>query len=345
MLRTHDTGSLSGAATDRKTWKAPFALDAKRTVTSPSAVNDSKTLLGFVNPYWNFLGISQHSLALGRGVSLAHIADVLPDHVRMHIDLSESWLASRAVYALVLDWSADRIAASDDDQFSPGPNNAERRALRMLERTTEAVWITKRSTFSFDFIVDFSRDGPPASSISWGRVPSLVSLPSYANEILGSADLEQASEVNDAIAQVLPRTALNIALDALWHALTETNPFLRYLLLWVALEALFGPESSQELSYRLALRLTRFGEHQGEKLQSRFSEIRMAYDLRSKIVHGRTKGALGKDDSDRWVLFCEGLLQSALRRILTDPNLRAVFCSAKEREGYLDAIALGCAFL
>lgn len=56
---------------------------------------------------------------------------------------------------------------------------------------------------------------------------------------------------------------------------------------WVALEALFLPDATQELSYRVALRVARYvGETPRERKQL-LRETRDSYTARSKVLHGR----------------------------------------------------------
>lgn len=56
--------------------------------------------------------------------------------------------------------------------------------------------------------------------------------------------------------------------------------------LWVAFEALFVPDSTQELSYRASLRIARLAGKTTKERQDAFAVARASYGARSKVVHG-----------------------------------------------------------
>ena len=57
---------------------------------------------------------------------------------------------------------------------------------------------------------------------------------------------------------------------------------------WVALEAMFVPESTQEVSYRASLRIAAFIAESSDDRQLAYKLLRDSYNVRSKIVHGGT---------------------------------------------------------
>ena len=56
---------------------------------------------------------------------------------------------------------------------------------------------------------------------------------------------------------------------------------------WIALEALFVPESTQEVRYQASLRVAAFIGSTTEERVRVYKDLRNSYDLRSAIVHGR----------------------------------------------------------
>lgn len=85
---------------------------------------------------------------------------------------------------------------------------------------------------------------------------------------------------------------------------------------WVALEALFLPDSRQELRYRASLRIARFlGVDSDERIRL-FRGAKDSYDLRSAIVHGAD---LPDNETRDIASTTEHLLRRALRRWV-DPS-------------------------
>lgn len=113
------------------------------------------------------------------------------------------------------------------------------------------------------------------------------------------------------------------ALSMLGHALREREWKVRYLLMWVGLEALFGPDSPSEVSHRIALRMAYL---LGGDAQGRWATYRTAkkcYSWRSKIAHGLRMGDYREEEARAAFDGTENLLRQALLMMLLDGTLRA----------------------
>src|SRR5262249_22094734 len=73
----------------------------------------------------------------------------------------------------------------------------------------------------------------------------------------------------------------------------------------ICLEALLGDESPQELTYKLRLRAALLLGRTVDERQTIREDVRRFYDLRSKVVHGRVRGA--KDASRDGHIALRGL--------------------------------------
>jgi len=91
--------------------------------------------------------------------------------------------------------------------------------------------------------------------------------------------------------------------------LTEEDKLIDY---WIALESLFVPETTQELSYRTALRIAAFLGSNGSERQRIYKEMKDSYRLRSEIVHGSIK----KEKKKLTASELTGVTRSYLRRAL-----------------------------
>jgi hypothetical protein len=125
------------------------------------------------------------------------------------------------------------------------------------------------------------------------------------------------------------------AIRAFWQGLTMNTSDLRCALYWLGLEALFGPEGNTgELRYRLSQRIAYFVSDDPNEIKPLATQLRKAYDMRSKVVHGRWGG---EPEIDKIILETERIGRRVLLTILRDPNLIRIF-SAKGsiRDDYLE---------
>ena len=130
-----------------------------------------------------------------------------------------------------------------------------------------------------------------------------------------------------------------IAIWMLHRALSERFWFVRLLMLWVALEALFGPQERQQLTHQLCQRISLFIKGPNAAGQQLFFDLKKSYGERSKVVHG---GGLG-DDSEQGIValeFIEDVVRASLTRILASGELIEIF-STKKRDTFLQQLAFG----
>ena len=106
-------------------------------------------------------------------------------------------------------------------------------------------------------------------------------------------------------------------------------------LLWIALEALFGPEDAREITFRLSQRVALFLAEDRAEAKQLFTMVKKAYSFRSKIVHGRWKE---EPDSLVRMAEVENLVRRSFGRILSDEAVRDTFVG-NGREAYLDDLA------
>ncbi len=122
---------------------------------------------------------------------------------------------------------------------------------------------------------------------------------------------------------------------AIWAGLSSYASDIRYMLFWVALEALFGPDDGTELSHKLAERIAFFIADNPEDARTLFKMTKKCYGLRSKIVHGRWHHSPIIHQS---MQETESIVRSAFRRILEDPEAMATFASRKRDEYLCDLL-------
>jgi hypothetical protein len=107
------------------------------------------------------------------------------------------------------------------------------------------------------------------------------------------------------------------------------------LLLWVALEGLFGPEDAREVTFRLSQRAAFFHADDRREAQELISIVKTGYSWRSKVVHGMRLSKLPKKNWEQIMSEAEDLLRRSLNRLLNDLQLVQTF-EGKTRERYLN---------
>lgn len=161
----------------------------------------------------------------------------------------------------------------------------------------------------------------------WGHPKDPTSGP-------GHEQIERAIALHRSMESIPSGSAVLTALATTWSALHQSDPPVRLLLLWIALESLFGPVDARELSYRLAQRIALFSEVGQQEAREAFEIAKRGYAFRSKVAHGKKlEGGLAVDE----IAQAERLLRVCLGRILETEEMVANF-SSKKREPFLDGL-------
>jgi hypothetical protein len=91
----------------------------------------------------------------------------------------------------------------------------------------------------------------------------------------------------------------------------------------VGLEALFSPDSSQEIKFRDAFRIAAYLATTGKERLSIYNAVKCLYDYRSGIVHGDSKHFMKLQKKSSIVEVAEqtgSYLRQALLKSLSDPQ-------------------------
>jgi len=214
-------------------------------------------------------------------------------------------------------------------------------ALESIAKANTALWLAKPSPIAYRTVLLFRQIEGTWRVATRASIGHLAVHADDGGNVVSVADLEVARGLFTEIRKVPVTGPIHPALGLLGRALRESTDWdIRYLTLWVAIEALFGPEDAREIRYRLAYRLARFLEPTDpEEARKIFRKALKGYDIRSSIAHGMrvkekdvsgTKADAHLHDIERW-------LSSSLRLLLTDANIRGKF-HGKSRETYLDEL-------
>jgi hypothetical protein len=203
------------------------------------------------------------------------------------------------------------------------------------------LWLARPSALHVELVVTTEPEpGPGGTGISGHFLESIRPHERYASALLTLNNVEKADRFATAI-QELPRpSSVWTATRFLWLALTEELWETRYVNLWVAIEALFGPENRDGIGRKIRTRVAKFlNADDNEALIAR-DIVKSGYDLRSAAVHGSRLSRRPEAEMSELMLMSEGIMLTTLRKILSDADLVTKFC-APSRDAYLDGLARG----
>ena len=234
-------------------------------------------------------------------------------------------------HCLIFEYEADALYSPDPLWKGDEPRSIEKANVERAYLANLALWLQHPSPTGFTLIFhmpEFDTFIIQASE----RCDRFLCHPDDKTERIGVQDLEPAKGLFTALVKIQRQTSVWTALRAVTAALQMNAEEIRYLLLWGALEALFG--TMFEIKYRISQRLAFFIAGSREEARSVFTTAKKAYDFRSKVAHGAWKR---DQHSTALTATTEALLRRALVRLLRDDHIAKQFLGSNEqREGYLD---------
>lgn len=240
-----------------------------------------------------------------------------------------------ATHAFIVTYEAAGLGAPDPDWDGVSPKSIQETKYEHGVLANLALWLSRPSPACFIVVLHAPQfDGEPILQQSKSYQP-LFCHPKDENARITAADIDLAVRLHRSLLEVSRDTAIWTAVWATWAGLQMRIEPVRYALFWIALEALFGPENSREITYRLSQRVAFFLAKGRGEAKGAFATAKNAYALRSKIVHGRWKA---NADITAKMASTEDLVRRSLIRILEDAELRRTF-SDTARERFLDDLA------
>lgn len=287
-------------------------------------------------------GVLDQAFDLGHGIVLARRPDWFgSEAIPTWLGYFERQRAENA--ALVL------LAECRAGLRGPGPKQQEDDKSK-LRSAQVAVWIASGIRLRYDVTIVVE----PVGSDGKRRFKSWTVLPADlarmdVEQVLTHAHLAEARDLLHVLLELTEgehRGPLWVALRMGALASDQYHADIAFTLMWVGLEALFGPDSSGETIHQLAERIAFFLESDASAARALYRAVKKAYGRRSKVIHGRADGLLKKDterehEESRQDFFQTAeWLRRAIRRIALDPEIRPVFAGAG-RDQYLAELPFG----
>ena len=251
------------------------------------------------------------------------------------LSLHDRQAVKDAKHALVLAYPADALGSPDPDWRGPLPKSIQESKYEIGLMANFALWLAKASPACFAVVLHARHhdNGPIIQQIQ--RCSELLCHPNDIDARIEDAELPRAAALHKGLLEITRDTSVWTAFRAAWAGLQVNIESVRCLLFWVALEALFGPEDGQEITYRLSRRVGLFLGANREEARQFFETAKVGYRFRSKVVHGRWKQ---DPNATKRMAEAESLFRSAFTRILETQELVETF-STKKREVFLDGLA------
>mgnify|MGYP005856332247 CR=1 FL=1 len=295
--------------------------------------------IGAIINYWDKNGLIAPPIDLANGVSLV----AMPNWARSDAALDVlSWNKKTRVqencrFALYVEYEATALGTPDPDWRGPEPRPIQDHAGELLTLANLALWLARPARIPVEVVLHFDRPGDGTSiresSAFDGLLPHVRDLEAQFT----SDDLSLAMKLNESLVALTRGATTWTATRLLWKALQERMWEARFLLEWIALEALFGSSNPQETTFRLSQRVAFFLADSRERARELFNIAKTGYGWRSKTVHGLRLSKLSQDDSAEISHQAECLLRETFCRVLTDPELVAQF-DGNSREDFLDSL-------
>jgi len=294
-------------------------------------------------PNWSTVAVVEYPFELVVPVSLANgvVISAIPDWIRDKemmegLGLLDHNYLQACRYALVKEYEASSFGDPDANSNDNPPKSKQFTALEAVLLADLSLWVANPCSIACHMVFVAEYLGNSWERIQFRHVAPILKAANESDKRLDKTDLDLARQLPDAILALPKEGTVWTAIKTLWEALKTQYWPTRYILFWVVLEALFGPEDGREITYRLSQRLGFFlslGDR--NEAQRRFQTAKNGYSWRSKLVHGRRLRKVTAEQSERLMNEAERMVRDSLTRILTTSDWIEKFDS-RDREQHLE---------
>ncbi len=241
-------------------------------------------------------------------------------------------------HCITVDYQADALGSPDPEWRGEKPRSIQDVAVEEARNVFFSFWLVRPTTLSFRKLAHTVNHPPNWIIRSIETYKPFCYHPIHGHEIYKSEDFERVRYLFNALNKLPPKSALHTAMQAAIQGLTEDSWTLRFLVLWLVLESLFGPEDPREITFRLSQRIALFLSKDRTVARELFDQVKTSYAWRSKAVHGLRLEKLTPEKSNELIIQLEGLVRRSIVFILSDQSLVSIF-DTTDREDYLDGLA------
>ncbi len=280
-----------------------------------------------------------HPLRLAGGVTFGALPAWVAEHdFTTYLTRQSREKIKRNPVGFVVPYAAAALGDPHPKHLSP-PRSWQDVVEDSVQLAALACWLDAPRSFDIECFAHFEQ---PDSTSAWifrhaqHNPGSLFVMQGEAEQALTLSDAVPVLELHRALLALKAGGTVLAAVHSLIAALGLVGWQVRYLLDWVSVEALFGPEDGREITYRMAQRVALFlGQDRRSAVQLN-KEMKLGYGWRSKVVHGLRLKKLSADQSRQLSCTVESVLRRALVKILGDGHAERF--DGSSREAFLDGL-------
>lgn len=298
---------------------------------------------------WQTVAPIRYHMELPQGIILPYVfaegivLDELPEWVKAESTL-RAFGATLSVQlkewtqlGLQVAYEADSLGTPDPN-VSVGPERSlQESAFQSTKDINLALWLARPTSFGLLAVLHGEELDGEWHMRQAARLETLVSLPEYEDLRLEAGDFEIGRALFTTMHALRRGSLLRTAMDATIRGVSERNWVLRFTILWIVMESLYGPTDAHEVTFRISQRIAFFLGKNKEEAFSLFKTAKANYGWRCKVVHGLRVSGLTDDKSLLLMSELENMVRLSLRRILSEPGIQSRF-ESKSRESYLDGL-------
>jgi len=276
-------------------------------------------------PLNNFIPKMDGSIDFADGLTLAPLPDwVRQDTMVQRLSAPDLQGLSQVQYASIAEYDADALGDPDPNRAGREQRSIQAAKYELAVLANLALWLVRPSNIGFTLLLHAPYRHGEWTVQQWEKHDPLLCHPDDVTAHPTAEDIAQAQNLLTALCGLSRNRAIWTAIRSTWAGLRMNMEEVRYLLFWIALEALLGPDDGREMTFRLSQRMALFLSNNREEAQRQFKEARTGYSYRSKVAHGRWR-----DNPNSLALMAksEGFVRQSLIRILSDADLIAKFDS------------------
>jgi len=241
-------------------------------------------------------------------------------------------------FIIIKNYEATNLGDPDPEWQGKEAKSIQDKSQEEILLANLSLWLAKPSCLQFKVILYNQNIDNVWITRQGGRIDPIIYNEIDSQNQLSESDFALVKKILTSLCK-LNRTQQGTiwfsVIDLLW-ALVVKKKEIRFILLWIALESLFGPKDSpQELTYRISQRVAFFLAENIKETRSLYETIINSYRLRSKIIHGREMFEKGNEKNSITLKEAEELVRKSLVKILIDDDLIQIFNSTN-RDKYLN---------
>lgn len=301
----------------------------------------SKSWVAFalLQPHWVIPEGIALPYQLSEGVSLQAAPDctAIPDVIDcLREQFAETIVEDGCHHCIAVEYQTDKLPSPVSGQASVwSEHDDSEQRIRLVHL---AFWLVRPTVLTFTtIVVTEKRDPSWITSVIQTYGPTYVAGQDTQSEF-SSKDLADVSKTLKALDAVSSGKPIHTAALLTTKALSDPTLEFRSLLMWLAMECLFGFASGGEITFRLAHRVAFLLESDRAKAKEISKLVTTCYGMRSKIVHGFRMTKESDQNLTNFALNSETLLRRSLLTILNDNSIIENI-DGGGREAYLDDLA------